>query len=160
MFERCSNAVLKSIIFARGESKRLGSSRIGTEELLLGLIGEGTDLAAKALLENGVTLNATRNAISTLMDYSPKQSEVDKPVTPGKFLNNIINSFAEFAFSPRAEKVLQKSLQLAQEENLETVETPHLLIALLEDKQSIALQALESLSTTASDILESLKKYR
>ena len=49
MFERFTEKAIKVIMLAQEEARRLGHNFVGTEQVLLGLIGEGTGVAAKAL---------------------------------------------------------------------------------------------------------------
>jgi len=56
MFEHSQTKAIKAIMLAQEEARRLGHNFRGTEQILLGLIGEGTGVAAKVLTELGVTL--------------------------------------------------------------------------------------------------------
>ena len=49
MFERFTEKAIKVIMLAQEEARRLGHNFVGTEQILLGLIGEGTGVAAKVL---------------------------------------------------------------------------------------------------------------
>jgi ATP-dependent Clp protease ATP-binding subunit ClpC len=49
MFERFTEKAIKVIMLAQEESRRLGHNFVGTEQILLGLIGEGTGVGPKAL---------------------------------------------------------------------------------------------------------------
>ncbi|MFM6276910.1 MAG: Clp protease N-terminal domain-containing protein, partial [Dolichospermum sp.] len=50
MFERFTEKAIKVIMLAQEEARRLGHNFVGTEQILLGLIGEGTGVAAKVLI--------------------------------------------------------------------------------------------------------------
>ena len=54
MFERFTEKAIKVIMLAQEEARRLGHNFVGTEQILLGLIGEGTGVAAKVLKSMGV----------------------------------------------------------------------------------------------------------
>ena len=56
MFERFTEKAIKVIMLAQEEARRLGHNFVGTEQILLGLIGEGTGIAAKTLKSMGVNL--------------------------------------------------------------------------------------------------------
>ena len=56
MFERFTEKAIKVIMLAQEEARRLGHNFVGTEQILLGLIGEGTGVAAKVLKSLGVNL--------------------------------------------------------------------------------------------------------
>ena len=56
MFERFTEKAIKVVMLAQEEARRLGHNFVGTEQLLLGMIGEGTGIAAKVLKSQGVNL--------------------------------------------------------------------------------------------------------
>ena len=56
MFERFTEKAIRVIMLAQEEARRLGHNFVGTEQVLLGLIGEGTGIAAKTLKSMGVTI--------------------------------------------------------------------------------------------------------
>ena len=60
MFERFTEKAIKVIMLAQEEARRLGHNFVGTEQILLGLIGEGTGVAAKVLKSMGVNLKDAR----------------------------------------------------------------------------------------------------
>ena len=60
MFERFTEKAIKVIMLAQEEARRLGHNFVGTEQILLGLIGEGTGVAAKVLKSLGVNLKDSR----------------------------------------------------------------------------------------------------
>ena len=60
MFERFTEKAIKVIMLAQEEARRLGHNFVGTEQVLLGLIGEGTGIAAKTLKSMGVNLKDAR----------------------------------------------------------------------------------------------------
>ena len=60
MFERFTEKAIKVIMLAQEEARRLGHNFVGTEQILLGLIGEGTGIAAKVLKSMGVNLKDAR----------------------------------------------------------------------------------------------------
>ena len=60
MFERFTEQAIKAIMLAQEEARRLGHNFVGTEQILLGLVGEGTGIAAKVLLDMGLNLKIGR----------------------------------------------------------------------------------------------------
>ena len=60
MFERFTEKAIRVIMLAQEEARRLGHNFVGTEQVLLGLIGEGTGIAAKTLKSMGVTIKDAR----------------------------------------------------------------------------------------------------
>lgn len=66
MFERFTEKAIKVIMLAQEEARRLGHNFVGTEQVLLGLIGEGTGVAAKTLKSMGVNLKDARTEVEKL----------------------------------------------------------------------------------------------
>ena len=67
MFERFTEKAIKVIMLAQEEARRLGHNFVGTEQVLLGLIGEGTGVAAKTLKSMGVTLKDARAEVEKII---------------------------------------------------------------------------------------------
>ena len=63
MFERFTEKAIKVIMLAQEESRRLGHNFVGTEQLLLGLISEGTGIASKTLKSMGVNIKEAREEV-------------------------------------------------------------------------------------------------
>ncbi|KAM3273189.1 hypothetical protein ACQJBY_042892 [Aegilops geniculata] len=97
MFERFTEKAIKVIMLAQEEARRLGHNFVGTEQVLLGLVGEGTGIAAKVLKSMGINLKDAR-------------VEVEKIIGRG-------NGFVavEIPFTPRAKRVLELSLEEARQ---------------------------------------------
>ena len=95
MFERFTEKAIKVIMLAQEEARRLGHNFVGTEQILLGLIGEGTGVAAKVLKSLGVNLKDSR-------------IEVEKIIGRGSGFVAV-----EIPFTPRAKRVLELSLEVS-----------------------------------------------
>ena len=67
MFERFTEKAIKVIMLAQEEARRLGHNFVGTEQILLGLIGEGTGVAAKVLKSMGVNLKDARIEVEKII---------------------------------------------------------------------------------------------
>ncbi len=67
MFERFTEKAIKVIMLAQEEARRLGHNFVGTEQVLLGLIGEGTGVAAKTLKSMGVNLKDARVEVEKII---------------------------------------------------------------------------------------------
>ncbi|EFA73792.1 Probable ATP-dependent Clp protease ATP-binding subunit [Raphidiopsis brookii D9] len=86
MFEHFTSEAIRVIMLAQEEARRLGHNFVGTEQILLGLIGEGTGVAAKVLTDLGVTLKDARREVEKLLvgvlvsshpkSLSPRKSRV------------------------------------------------------------------------------------
>ena len=97
MFERFTEKAIKVIMLAQEEARRLGHNFVGTEQILLGLIGEGTGIAAKVLKSMGINLKDAR-------------VEVEKIIGRGSGFVAV-----EIPFTPRAKRVLEFSLEEARQ---------------------------------------------
>ncbi|PWT97106.1 MAG: Clp protease ClpC [Bacteroidetes bacterium] len=122
------SAQVKEIIsFSREEALRLGNDFIGTEHLLLGLIREGENMAVKILKNLNVDLYELR-----------KEVELAVKDKTGKNIANI-NSLP---LTKQAEKVIRVTVLEAKALKSPTVETEHLMLSILKNKENIATQIL------------------
>ena len=67
MFERFTDRARRVIVLAQEEARMLGHDYIGTEHLLLGLVHEGENVAARALTSLGISLDAMRQAVEGII---------------------------------------------------------------------------------------------
>ena len=88
MFERFTEKAIKVIMMAQEEARRLGHNFVGTEQVLLGLIGEGTGVAAKTLKSLGVTLKDARQAVEEIIGRGAGFVAVDIPLYYFLFFQN------------------------------------------------------------------------
>jgi ATP-dependent Clp protease ATP-binding subunit ClpC len=82
MFERFTEKAIKVIMLAQEEARRLGHNFVGTEQILLGLIGEGTGVAAKVLKSMGVNLKDARIEVEKIIGRGSGFVAVEIPFTP------------------------------------------------------------------------------
>ena len=68
-FERFTQKAIQTIILAQDESRRLGHAYVGTEQILLGLISEGTGIAAQVLTAAGVNLETARLEVEKIIGH-------------------------------------------------------------------------------------------
>jgi ATP-dependent Clp protease ATP-binding subunit ClpA len=127
MFERFTEKSIKVIMLAQEESRRQGHNFVGTEQLLLGLIGEGTGLAFKVLTSMGVTLRDAR-------------LEVERVIGRGTGFVSV-----EVPFTPRAKRILELSLDEARQLGHNYIGTEHLLLGLIRENDGVAVRVLENL---------------
>ncbi|PIQ24305.1 ATP-dependent Clp protease ATP-binding subunit ClpC [bacterium (Candidatus Blackallbacteria) CG17_big_fil_post_rev_8_21_14_2_50_48_46] len=126
MFERFTEKAIKVIMLAQEEARRLGHNFVGTEQILLGLIGEGTGIAAKTLKSLGVTLRDAR-------------VEVEKIIGRGSGFVAV-----EIPFTPRAKRVLELSWDEARQLGHNYIGTEHLLLGLIREGEGVAVRVLEN----------------
>ncbi|GLT45152.1 hypothetical protein SLA2020_190050 [Shorea laevis] len=81
MFERFTEKAIKVIMLAQEESRRLGHGFVGTEQILLGLVGEGTGIAAKVLKSMGINLKVARVEVEKIIGKGSGFVGVEIPFT-------------------------------------------------------------------------------
>ena len=132
MFERFTEKAIKVIMLAQEEARRLGHNFVGTEQILLGLIGEGTGVA-KVLKSLGVNLKDSR-------------IEVEKIIGRGSGFVAV-----EIPFTPRAKRVLELSLEEARQLGHNYIGTEHLLLGLIREGEGVG-KRLENLSVDLTKV--------
>ncbi len=140
MFERFTEKAIKVIMLAQEEARRLGHNFVGTEQVLLGLIGEGTGVAAKTLKSMGVTLKEAR-------------AEVEKIIGRGSGFVAV-----EIPFTPRAKRVLELSWDEARQLGHNYIGTEHLLLGLIREGEGVAARVLENLGVDLNKIRSNVIK--
>lgn len=127
MFGRFTERAQQVLVLAQEEAKRLNHNFIGTEHILLGLVREGSGIAARALQNLGVELPRVR-------------SEVEKIIGKGEKLQ-----VQGISYTPRAKKVIELAIEEGQNLGHNYVGTEHLLMGLLREGEGIAAQVLSNL---------------
>lgn len=118
----------KVLEIAKKASRSMHHSYIGTEHLLIGLLGEGSGAAAKVLSSAGVDEERILELIENLIAPS----------------GNVITADAG-GYSPRALRVLENAAKEAERFKNEKVGTEHLLIALIKEADCAAVRLLNTL---------------
>ncbi|XP_057870473.2 ATP-dependent Clp protease ATP-binding subunit ClpA homolog CD4B, chloroplastic [Cryptomeria japonica] len=134
MFERFTEKAIKVIMLSQEEARRLGHNFVGTEQILLGLIGEGTGIAAKVLKSMGVNLKEAR-------------VEVEKIIGRGSGFVAV-----EIPFTPRAKRVIELALEEARQLGHNYIGSEHLLLGLLREGEGVAARVLEKLGVDPGNI--------
>ena len=128
-----TDSVKRTLQFSRDEAFRLGHNYIGTEHLLLGLIKEG-----KRSLSKGNKSRATE----ILKDLGLDLSVLAKSIEDFVSTSGIKTLPTELPFTPRAKKILEVAANEAWEMKEAYVDSQHMLLALLKDKEGVAAQIL------------------
>lgn len=123
MFENFTDKAIKAIMLAQEEAQRMGQNLVGTEHLLLGLLGQGDSLPAKILQEMGLNLNTTRQAVEKLRGKGAGFSPNNLP------------------FTPTVKQILEKSFDLAKKDN-SYVTPEYIFLVLLSDPNTVAVKVL------------------
>ena len=137
MFERFTDRARKVMALARKEAQRLNHDFIGTEHILLGLLLEGSGVAANVLKNRGADLERIRSGIEKLV--KPGSSQV---------------TMGQLPFRPRAKKVLELAMEEARNLDHNYVGTEHLLLGLLREQDGVAAQVLMNLGLKLEDVRE------
>lgn len=119
---------------AKEEARRLGRNVVGTEMFLLGIIGEGASVASEVLSDLEITMKDARFVVESLVGYGNEY--FDK----------------EIVFTRRAKRVLEKAWISAKKKNKQKIEAVDLLLAILEEPDSLAMKVLDSLGVDAVEI--------
>lgn len=122
-----SPKVKEIISFSREEALRLGNDFIGTEHLLLGLIRDGDGLAVRVLQTMQVDLFDLRKELELAI-----KDKSNKPLAN-------INSLP---LTKQAEKVIRITVLEAKAQKSTSVETEHLMLSILKNKENVATQIL------------------
>ncbi|MBP2655262.1 MAG: ATP-dependent Clp protease ATP-binding subunit [Firmicutes bacterium] len=123
MLNRFTERARKVLALAKQEAGRLGHGYIGTEHLLLGLVHEGEGVAAKALATLGINIESVR-------------AQVEKAIGRGE------GQGGEPAYTPRAKKVIELSVEEASRLGHNYIGTEHLLLGLIREGEGVAAQVL------------------
>lgn len=134
MFEMFTEKAIKVIMLSQEEARRGGHSFVGTEQILLGLIGEGTGIAAQVIHTMGLSLSEIRK-------------EVERVVGRGGSFVSI-----EVPFTPRAKKVLELAIAEAKELGHNYVGTEHLLLALAAESECLGNTILRTLGIDVTEM--------
>lgn len=126
MFGRFTERAQKVLSLAQEEAVRLGHNNIGTEHILLGLVFEGEGIAAKALVALGLDLEKVQREVETMIGRGQ-----------GKPLN--------IAYTPRAKKVIELSMDEARKLGHTYVGTEHILLGLIREGEGVAARVLNNL---------------
>ncbi|OXM83158.1 ATP-dependent protease ATP-binding subunit ClpC [Paenibacillus rigui] len=129
MFGRFTERAQKVLSLAQEEAVRLGHNNIGTEHILLGLIREGDGIAAKALVALGLGLEKIQDEVEALIGRGQEQP-------------------TNIAYTPRAKKVIELSMDEARKLGHTYVGTEHILLGLIREGEGVAARVLNNLGVS------------
>ncbi|MDR0869316.1 MAG: ATP-dependent Clp protease ATP-binding subunit [Planctomycetaceae bacterium] len=134
-YERMTDRARKVIQLSNQEAQRFNHEYIGTEHLLLGLVKEGSGVAANVLKNLDVDLRKIRHEVEKLVRSGPDL------VTMGKLPQ-----------TPRAKKVIEYAMEEARNLGHNYVGTEHLLLGLLKEDEGVAAQVLQNLGLKLDNV--------
>jgi ATP-dependent Clp protease ATP-binding subunit ClpC len=142
MFDRFTDRAKKVMNLARQEAQRFNHEYLGTEHILLGLVQEGSGVAANVLKNMGIDLTKIRSEVEKIVKTGPSM------VTMG-----------QLPFTPRAKKVLELSMEEAGNLGHNYIGTEHLLLGLIKENEGIAAQVLMNLGVKLEDVREEVLDF-
>ena len=142
MFDRFTDRAKKVMNLARQEAQRFNHEYLGTEHILLGLVQEGSGVAANVLKNMGIDLTKIRMEVEKIVKTGPSM------VTMG-----------QLPFTPRAKKVLELSMEEAGSLGHNYIGTEHLLLGLIKENEGIAAQVLLNLGVKLQDVRDEVLDF-
>ncbi len=133
-FRYFTDEAIKVIMLAQEEARRLGHNFIGTDQILLGLIGEGSGVAAKVLNEFGITLKDARREVEKIIG---KGSGFVQPEVP---------------FTPKVKRLFDQSVRYANSLGHNYISTEHLLLGLTDDSEATAAKVLQRMGVDVKSV--------
>ena len=136
MFERFTEGAVKVIMVSQEEARRMGHNFLGTEQLLLGILGQKLGVGARVLRESGITLRKARKEVQART--GPTKGYMGKGLP----------------FTPRVKRVLDEAIEQGKKYGQNYVGTEHVLLALIEEKDGIAVDTLRKLGGDIDELRE------
>ena len=127
MFGRFTERAQRVMVLSQEEARRLGHSVVGTEHILLGLLAEGEDVAARTLLSLGISIDQVRGEVERIIGRGERPTE------------------GRIDFTPRSKRVLELAFDEARRLGHTYIGTEHLLLGLIREGEGVAAQVLHNL---------------
>ena len=124
-----------ALLLAERCARGLHQSYVGTEHILVGLMREGSGVAARVLLDNGVN---EQDVVELIRDF----------VAP----ENILKLKERSGYSKRAIAVLEESRELADKYHSELIGTEHILMAIIKEGENVAARLLNTIGISLQKI--------
>jgi ATP-dependent Clp protease ATP-binding subunit ClpA len=145
MFERFTDRARRVVVLAQEEARELQHNYIGTEHILLALIGEGEGVAFRILDRLGMSHDATKEEVKAMVGIGSGAPTGHIP------------------FTPRAKKTLELSLREALQLQHNYIGTEHILLGVIREGEGIGAQILKQhaadLATIRTEVLDLLATY-
>ena len=143
MLDRFTDRARKVMSLAKEEARALGTKKVGTEHLLLALAKEDEGIAAEALRSIDIAYDDILSQLKEIRASVPAEEEPDD---------------AKLAFTPLVISVMEKSFRLARENNQTYVSTEHLLLAIVDEGNGMAMDILMRLGVSAASVRSAVEK--
>ena len=138
MFEYFTDKAIKSVVLAQEEARRMKQNLVGSEQVLLGIIAEGTSDAAQILNQLEVKLQAARKIVEGLV---------------GSGSDNVP---ANIPFTPRAKRIFEQALENSRQKSQETILPEHILLAMTQE-EGVATKVLNQLGVDPQQVANQLE---
>ena len=135
MFERFTPQARHAVVLSQDEARGLQHNYIGTEHVLLGLLGERDGLAARVLERFGMSLTDAREEVAARVGHVKDPPKRRVRSTPGGTTVS-----AHIPFTPQAKKTLERALREALQLDHNYIGTEHLLLGLIWDANGTGAQ--------------------
>lgn len=135
-FDRFSPRARRVLTLAQEEAQRLNHHYIGTEHLLLGIIGEGEGIAARVLTKLGVEMSNLRLGVEAIIGRG------DRTVTD------------HISLTPGAKRVIEHTVDEARRTDQRYIGTEHILLGLVLEDEGVAAGVLQALGVTIDKVRE------
>jgi ATP-dependent Clp protease ATP-binding subunit ClpA len=146
MFERFTDRARRVVVLAQEEARQLQHNYIGTEHILLALLGEGSGVAFRVLDRLGMSVEGTREEVKVMVGTGSGAPTGHIP------------------FTPRAKKTLELSLREALQLNHNYIGTEHILLGVIREGEGIGAQILKQhsadLATIRVTVVDLLSTYQ
>lgn len=141
MFEKFTEGAIKVIMLSQEEARRMGHNFVGTEQLLLGVIGQRHGIGARALKKMRVSLKKARKEIELYI---------------GRGTGFVAS---EIPFTPRAKRVLEMAVHEGKDLGQNFVGTEHILLALIAESDGVAVRTLDRLGVNLPQLRNLVLAY-
>jgi ATP-dependent Clp protease ATP-binding subunit ClpA len=168
MFEKFTKWAKRAVSLSQDEAMALGHDHIGTEHVLLGLVGAEGGLAGEVLTQHGVSLSRAReetmrilvaagvtgtggqaatDALASIgIDVEAIRRQADATFGPGRF------QYPRPPFTPRGKKVLELSLRESVALEHSYIGTEHLLLGMLAEGEGVGIKVLQALDVNVAEL--------
>jgi ATP-dependent Clp protease ATP-binding subunit ClpC len=127
MFEYFTDRAIQAVLLAQEESRRLGHRLVGSEQILLGVLGDKSNPAAQLLAEVGVTLERARERVEAMIGRGAGMVPEEVP------------------FTPKVKSLFEAALAEARQQGHKFVSPEYLLLAMTRDQDNSAIKVLRSM---------------
>jgi ClpA/ClpB-like protein len=149
-FERFTKDARRVVTLAQSEAKALGHNYIGTEHLLLGVLGSEGGVGARALADFGVTAEETREDVKRIIGEGEGEEEGRPRRRRGP----------RMPFTPRSKKVLELSLRMARKMKDDFIGSEHIVLALVGEGEGVAAEILRGRGVKEKELRRCVEALR